>query len=420
MTGSKEHCGFSGGRRRLAGLALGLVAALVAGVIVSPAASAQTFKSLYSFTGGTDEGFPDGPFAQDAKGNLYGVTTFSQNGIGPGTVFRLDQAGKLKVLHAFGGGGNDDGANGLSGVIRDAVGDLYGTTQFGGFDNQGVVFKVSGTGKESVLYRFAGGQDGIGPTAGLVRDAPGNLYGTTSGSALCLECGTVFKVSPAGKQTVLYRFKGPPDASHVLTGNLVLDASGSLYGVSYYGGLKSGCAVTTFGCGTFFKLSPKGKGWSESALYRFKGGSDGAYPYSGLIKDSAGNFYGATEWGGNDGCSGLGCGTLFKIDSTGKETVLYRFTGGSDGDSPGQQIALDAEGNLYGTANSGGNPACQDGGCGTVFKLDTSGKLTVLHAFDGKDGAYPGTLLLDSAGHLYGATWQGGAYGAGTVFEITP
>ena len=352
--------------RRLAGIALTLALSLAA--IAALPAQARTFKTLYTFTGEKDGGTPTGPFAIDAKGNLYGVTVWSQNGIGPGTVFRLDQAGKLKVLHSFGGGGDGDGANGTSGVIRDAAGNLYGTTQLGGFDNQGVVFKVSGTGKEKALYRFTGGMDGIGPTAGLVRDGAGNLYG-----------------------------------------------------VSYFGGLTKGCAVTTSGCGTFFKLSPNGKGgWKETVLYKFKGGSDGAYPYSGLITDANGNFYGATEWGGNSGCGGLGCGTLFEIDSTGKETVLYRFTGGSDGDSPGEQIALDAEGKIYGTANNGGNPACQNGGCGTVFKLDTTGKLTVLHAFDGKDGAYPGTLLLDSAGHLYGATWQGGSNSNwGTLFEIT-
>ena len=270
----------------------------------------------------------------DAEGNIYGVTFYSQNGVGAGTVFKLSQVGKLTVLHSFGGSG--DGANSSSGVIRDAAGSLYGTTLDGGKDNWGVVFKVDVSGKETVLYSFTGVRDGVEPTAGLVRDAAGNLYGTTSafGSA-CIECGTVFKVSPAGKQTVIHRFKGPPDASHVVTGNLVLDANGNLYGASYYGGLTSGCAVTTWGCGTVFELSPNGKGgWSETVLYKFKGGTDGAYPYSGLVRDANGNFYGTTEWGGNTGCDGLGCGTLFKLDSTGKETVLYRFTGGSDGAAP--------------------------------------------------------------------------------------
>jgi uncharacterized repeat protein (TIGR03803 family) len=383
-------------------------------------ANAQTFKTLYSFTGQKDGGFPDGPFALDAQGDLYGVAGFSQNGLGPGTVFKLSQAGKLTVLHSFGGRSDGDGDLPGSGVIRDAAGNLYGTTVGGGKDNWGAVFKVDVSGKEAVLYSFTGGEDGHFPDAGLVRDGAGNLYGTTSGGAVCLECGTVFKVGPTGKQTVIHRFKGPPDASHVLTGNLVLDASGNLYGASYYGGLTSGCADTTWGCGTVFELSPNGKGgWSETVLYKFKGGTDGAYPYSGLVRDASGNFYGTTAGGGNSSCDGLGCGTLFKLDSTGRETVLYRFTGGSDGEIPGEQLALDAHGNLYGTAERAGNSACMDG-CGTAFELDTAGKLTVLHAFDGKDGAYPGTLLLDSAGNLYGATFQGGTYNWGTVFEITP
>ena len=169
-----------------------------------------------------------------------------------------------------------------------------------------------------------------------------------------------------------------------------------------------------------FEVSPNGKGgWSETVLYRFKKGTDGAYPFSGLVRDAEGNFYGTTEWGGNTGCGGLGCGTVFKLDSTGKETVLYRFTDGSDGSAPGQQLGLDAEDNLYGTALNGGSTACRYG-CGTAFKLDTSGKLTVLHAFDGTDGAYPSALLRDDVGNLYGTTSAGGTSNWGTVFEITP
>lgn len=400
--------------------AIALAWALSLAATILPA-RAQTFKSLYSFTGGNDGMFPNGPLALDVGGNLYGVATYSQNGRGYGTVFKLSPAGKLTVLHSFGGGNDGDGANGTSGVIRDAVGNLYGTTWGGGLNNQGVVFKVSKTGKESVLYRFTGGNDGEEPAAGLVRDDAGNLYGTTGASGLCVGCGTVFKLSSTGKETVLRRFKGPPDAAHVLTGNQVLDAKGNLYGVSYFGGLTSGCFVPQQGCGTFFELSPNGKGgWSEKVLYKFKGGKDGAYPNSGLLSDGKGGFYGTTEWGGNSGCGGSGCGTLFKFDSAGKETVLYRFTGGKDGAAPGQQLVLDAEGNLYGTATEGGSDTCPDGGCGTAFKLDTSGKLTVMHAFGGTDGAYPGALLRDAVGNLHGATFQGGASSWGTIFEITP
>ena len=383
--------------------------------------SAQTFKTLYSFTGVNDGGNPNGPMAQDAEGNLYSVTNVSQGGTGAGTVFRLGPSRKLTVLHPFGGEGDGDGAWGSSGVIRDAAGNLYGTTWGGGYNNQGVVFEVGTSGKERVLHRFAGGIDGSQPTAGLVRDSAGNLYGTTGTGGKCAECGTVFKLDRAGKETVLYRFKGSPDAGHVLTGDLVLDANGNLYGVSYFGGLATGCIAPQAGCGTFFELSPNGEGgWKERVLYRFKGGRDGAYPHSGLVRDAEGNFYGSTDWGGNTACKNYGCGTVFKLDSTGKESVLYRFTGGSDGSEPGNVLALDTEGNLYGTAPTGGSDACRYG-CGTAFKLDTSnGKLTVLHAFNGTDGAHPSDLFLNAAGKLDGVTQMGGAYNWGTVFELAP
>ena len=213
-------------------------------------ARAQTFKTLYSFTGKKDGGIPDGPMALDAKGNLYGTAVTSQNGIGAGTVFRLDARRKLTVLHAFGGDEDGDGAFGSSGVIRDAAGNLYGTTWGGGYNNEGVVFEVSSSDKERVLHRFTvDGSDGSQPYAGLVRDGAGNLYGTTGGGGECAQCGAVFRLSDANKETVLYRFKGPPDAGHVLTGNLLLDASGNLYGVTYFGGLTSGGCVAA-GCGT--------------------------------------------------------------------------------------------------------------------------------------------------------------------------
>ena len=404
---------------RLACVVLAL--ALSLGAIAPLPARAQTFKTLYSFTGVNDGGNPNGPMAMDAEGNLYSVANVSQDGTGAGTVFRLDSSSELTVLHPFGGEAQGDGAWGSSGVIRDGTGNLYGTTWGGGYNNQGVVFEVRASGKEHVLHRFSGGNDGMEPTAGLVHDGAGNLYGTKGGGGNCAQCGTVFKLDKAGRETVLYRFKGPPDAGNVLTGNLVLDANGNLYGVSYFGGLTTGCIAPKAGCGTFFELSPNGKGgWKERVLYRFKGGADGAYPHSGLVRDAKGNFYGSTDWGGNTACRNYGCGTVFKLDSTGKETVLYRFTGGSDGSEPGNVLALDTQGNLYGTAPTGGSNAC-DFGCGTAFKLDTnSGKLTVLHAFDGTDGAHPSALLLNAVGKLDGVTPEGGASGWGTVFEITP
>jgi len=420
MASLRQLSGGSRGVRLAARAALTLWMAAALGIVSFSAASAQTFKLLYSFKNGKDGEFLSGPLALDAKGNLYGAAVYSQSGVGGGTVFKLSKAGKLTVLHAFAGGQNGGGSHDSSGVTRTADGTLYGTTWAGGFNNQGTVFKISKTGKETVLYRFTGGSDGDLPTAGLVRDRAGNLYGTTGAAGKCVTCGTVFKLNQAGKETVLYRLKGAPDAAHVLTGNMVLDANGELYGVPYYGGLTTGCFEPRYGCGTVFKLSPNGKGgYTENVVYMFQGGSDGAYPYSALIRDAAGDFYGTTEWGGNDGCNGSGCGTVFKLDTAGNESVLYTFTGGSDGEAPGQQLVLDSAGNLYGTASNGGNTACRYG-CGTVFELDTNGKLTVLHSFKGSDGAYPLALLRDGKGHLYGATNQGGRNNFGALFEITP
>jgi uncharacterized repeat protein (TIGR03803 family) len=230
----------------------------------------------------------------------------------------------------------------------------------------------------------------------------------------------VFEVSRTGKGKVLYSFQGPPDAGYVLTGDLVLDETGNLYGVSYYGGQTSGCVVPQSGCGTVFELSPNGtRGWNEKVLYRFKGGTDGAYPFAGLVRDTDGNLYGTTQWGGNSACEDFGCGTIFKLDPQGNETVLYRFSGGKDGAAPGEVLIRDGAGNFYGTATNGGSEECKQG-CGTVFKLDPSGKLSILHSFKGPDGALPCSLLRDSSGNLFGVTNLGGSANLGTIFEITP
>ena|SRR5579863_332070 len=162
-------------------------------------------------------------------------------------------------------------------------------------------------------------------------------------------------------------------------------------------------------------------------LHRFHGAADGEYPVAGLVQDAAGNLYGVAGWGGGKGCSGGGCGTLFKLDATGKFTVLHRFSGGADGSYP-DALIRDQEGNLYGVAGFGGGKECFEGqGCGTVFKVDVNGKFTVLHHFNGEDGALPQSLMLDKAGDLYGETENGGSghcyyqgyrIGCGTVFKL--
>jgi uncharacterized repeat protein (TIGR03803 family) len=223
-------------------------------------------------------------------------------------------------------------------------------------------------GKETVLYTFTGGTDGGGPQADLIRDKEGNLYGTTAygGDPSCSPygCGTVFKVDTSGHETVLYSFTATNGDGANPKAGLIRDAAGNLYGTTTDGGT-AGCTGNGFtGCGTVFKLDINNK---ESILYSFTGtGGDGGNPHAGLILDAAGNLYGTTSYGGFPGA-----GTVFMLDPSGKETVLYSFTGRLDGGGP-YGLVRDAAGNLYGTTIGGGNPKCGGGhgaGCGVVFKI---------------------------------------------------
>ena len=268
------------------------------------------------------------------------------------------------------------------------------------------MFKLDKTGKETVLYSFAGGSDGENPVAGLVWDAKGNLYGITSlGGASGY--GTVFKLDKAGKETVLHSFTGPAgDGAEPMAG-LTRDAKGNLYGTTVYGGSGTCKNGGLDGCGTVFKLDKTSK---ETVLYSFPGTeSDGTYPDAGLVPDAAGNLYDTTFGGGASGA-----GTVFKLDKTGKETVLYSFDG-ADGANPVAGLVWDAKGNLYGTTYNGAS------GYGTVFKLEKTGKETVLHSFVGTDGAHPyAGLVRDAKGKLYGTTYLGGSSDRGTVWKLTP
>lgn len=273
-----------------------------------------------------------------------------------------------------------------------------------------------------VLHSFSG-SDGASPWAGLVMDSSGNLYGTTDfgGSNACVGgCGTVFKLDTSGRLTVLHRFSGSDGASP--TTDLVIDSSGNLYGTTGAGG-SSDCAY--YGCGTVFKLDTSG---TLTVLHSFSGFSDGGWPYAGLVMDSSGNLYGmtVTGWGGSNACLLYGCGTVFKLDTSGSGfTVLHVIAGyPPDGGLPSGALVIDSSGNLYGTTLGGGafSNAC-GGACGTVFKLDTSRRLTVLHSFSGGDGANPyGGLVLDTSGNLYGTTVGGGSDACfnrcGTVFKL--
>jgi uncharacterized repeat protein (TIGR03803 family) len=362
-------------------------------------APAQTFTILYSFTNGADGGQPYASLVKDSAGNLYGTTAVG-GASNFGTVFKVDQTGKETVLYSFGGGA--DGANPWTGLVWGPANHLYGTTEAGGASGFGTVFRISKAGKKTVLYNFIGtGGDGAYPFARLVWDGVGNLYGTTYKGGASGN-GTVFRLAKTGKETVLYSFKGGADGENPYAG-VVRDASGNLYGTTF--------GAFGVGYGTVFKLNTARK---ETVLHGFTGGDDGGYPYyGGLVRGSAGNLYGTTSYGGGHQYFG----TVFKVNKAGKQTVLYSFTGGADGGQPNASVVRDGAGNLYGTTVGGGAS-----GHGTVFKLDKTGKETVLYSFTGgTDAAAPNAnLLRDAAGNLYGTTIAGGASGGGTVFKLAP
>jgi len=403
-----------------------LLAACMALSTMLPA-QAQTFSVLYSFKGTPDGQSPAGGIIRDHSGNLYGVTYGGGTSFG-GTAFKLSASGKETVLYSFLAG---YGANPDSTMAQDAKGNLYGTTDYGGAYNQGAVFKIDAKRNETVLYSFREGVPTFGflPNA-VILDEQGNLYGTTklgglTGGCLGYGCGVVFKFDRRGKKTVLYTFHGGTDGGYP-SGPIVRDAAGNLYGATAYGGDLS--CYSPYGCGTVFKLSPTGK---LTVLHSFTGtGGDGAQAWTGLVRDQQGNLYGATVDGGTGpNCTSdeNGCGTVFKVDKTGKETILHSFTGsGADNAPIYATLAVDVKGNIYGTTPNSGSGNCNSG-CGAVFMLDPTGKDTILHAFTGgADGQDPQTgVIVDSAGNIYGTTAAGGdlncngGYGCGTIYKLS-
>jgi uncharacterized repeat protein (TIGR03803 family) len=368
-------------------------------------AQAQTLKTLYAFTGGADGANPYfGDLVLDAKGNLYGTTLAGGAAPGLGVVYAVTPGGVEKVLYTF---SSASGCSPTAGLIRDAKGNLYGTTQACGPNGFGTVFKVSAGHTGTVLYNFTGGNDGGQPLAALLRDAEGNLYGTTNegGAEGCfgLGCGTVFEVTPDGTETVLHAFAGGADGENPVAA-LVRDSEGNLYGTTGQAGPEC--------CGTVFQLTPAG---TENILFGFNF-TDGTGPGPNrLVRAADGNIYGTTSSGGASGD-----GTIFEIAADGTETTLYNFTGAADGFAPYGGVIRDAKGNLFGTAFQGAGIDCNDAGCGTVYVLTPAGNFQVLHTFTGGlDGGNPAAgLVMDQVGSLYGTTYNGGAHGFGTVFKL--
>jgi uncharacterized repeat protein (TIGR03803 family) len=367
----------------------------IVGLSCVSAASAATEEVLHTFMGVTQRGAaPQGSLVADAAGNLYG-TTLRGGAYGYGTVFEVtpgsDGKWKESVLYSFQNG--NDGASPNPGLVFDAAGNLYGTSSSRGF---GSVFELSPSSKgwtETTLYAFQGGSDGVGPNGDLVFDTAGNLYGTTvggGGSNNC-GCGVVFELTlGAGgewTESVIHTFTSYPDGS-TPEGGLVIDEDGNLYGTTEYGGTWSANGPCTPGCGVVFEMIRDRHGvWSEIVLFRFNNSyssGDGVFPTGSLTLDASGNLYGAA-------------GVIFRLSrGSWKEEILYDFSDSDPEINPNGGLVFDTDGNLYGTSTTGGKGECPDGsaydGCGTVFQLSP-----------GKDGAWKEHTLYQFAGQNDGA-----------------
>jgi uncharacterized repeat protein (TIGR03803 family) len=371
--------------------------------------------TLYSFTGGNDGGNPQAALVQGSDGCFYGTT--QQGGTNNvGTVFRISTNGAFTSLYSFTGGSDGSGPNGL---VQGSDGHFYGTTagNWLGGTSYGNVFKITTNGVLTSLYSFTGGNDGGAPN-GLVQGSDGYFYGTTVGGGTN-GFGTVFKISTNGALTTVYSFTGGSDASS--PNGLVQGSDGNFYGTTDYGG--------TNNRGTVFKISPSG---AYTSLYFFSG-NDGAYPAAALVQGSDGYFYGTTAGTWED--HRFGNGTVFRISTNGALTSLYSFGGTNDGGNPVAGLVQGSDGNFYGTTENGGTPGVTwvgeggEWGHGTVFKISPNGALTSLYSFPrSNDGWGPSGLVQASDGNFYGTTEQGGTtnvlnynypLGAGTVFKIT-
>lgn len=374
-------------------------------VAISPAGQAQTpvFKSLYSFTGGTDGGDPVGTPLLNS-GFLFSAT---YHGGGPnspnfGSIFQFLPASGLGSYYYVFQGQPNDGQYPMGGLVADPYGDFYGTTSQGGFQEVGTIYQITG-GTEYVLYNFSG-PDGASPQGGLIMDADGNLYGTTTlGGAY--QSGTVFAFTTGYSLVTLHDF-GAHRKDGLGPGPNLFLSKGSLYGVTTQGGEHN--------WGTIFGINIRNK--TETILYNFRGGPNGGTPVGGLVGDRMGNLYGTTTVGGSAN-STAGNGIIFMINIENQFlTVVHTFQG-TDGSQPTGGLITDGNGNFFGTTYAGGAY-----GYGTIFEFNESGTFTTLYNFkNGADGAYPNSALtMDSSGNLYGAAPQGGTYHWGTLFEVTP
>lgn len=397
------------------------IALALAALGVAAQAQSYTESTFYSFgSTSTDGTGPEGTVAIDKTGNLYGITlgggsdkTVCPDGCG--TIFKIDSAGNESTLYEF-----TSYVDPRASLTIDAAGNLYGTASEGGNTSSvypqglGFVFKLTTAGKYSVLHKFAASQlEGADPWGPVTLDANGNIYGTTlfGGDLSCLEgagCGVVFEISAKGTYTILHSFSDSPDGAQPV-GNLLRDGIGNIYGTTDTGG--------TYGSGSMFKISAGGE---ESVVYSFcdRNGCEGGVSPAYLVRSAAGNFYGNALDGG-----ATNYGTIFEVSSAGAGSLIYTFcpdgesSGCSTGDHPNGPMVISG-GNLFGTTTAGADGGST--GAGVVYEMSTAGVDTVLYRFldDGSTGRDPQGISMDSAGNLYG-TATSGPNGAGVVFKLT-
>lgn len=391
---------------------------------MASAAFAQTFNTLASFDGVNGSNPFYGSLVQGRNGNYYGTTKLGGMGScyfgnGCGAIFEVTPGGTLEGLYSFCSHNNcASGDIPLSGLLLASDGDAYGTAWYGGssgfpcFQGCGTIYKVA-KGTVSTLYNFCAQldcADGAAPYAALIEGSDGNFYGTTSVYGP-FSGGSVFRITPAGQLTTLYSFcqqSGCTDGEYPNAG-VVQGSDGNLYGTTYYGGAN--------GWGTAFKVTPKG---TLTVLHSFAGTpTEGGYPSAGLVQGADGAFYGTALHGGANTCF-EGCGTVFKVTSSGVFKTLHTF-GGADGSLPGAGLIQATDANFYGTTTGGGND-----NAGTVFRISPTGTLETLYSFCAQtnctDGATPwGALLQATNGTFYGTTYGGGnssCQDCGTVFSL--
>lgn len=368
-----------------------------------------TYTVLYSFSGSTDGAFPNGGLL-NVDDTLYGTTSGGgrhrcirhRARLFCGTVFAITTSGAETQLYRF-RGKRKDGASPNGGLI-DVDGAFYGTTNGGGVYGYGTVYSITPSGAETVLHSFARSGDGSKPVAGLV-SMQGTLYGTTPNGGKYGD-GTVYSITPSGLETVLHSFGGQSgDGASPLAA--LVSVNGILYGTTPNGGVH--------GDGTVYSITPSG---TEHVLHDFGGAGDGKYPSEGRLYVK-GKLYGLTTDGGTGSCH-QGCGTVFALTTSGKETVLYSFRRSKNSAWFPYGTLTNVDGTLYGMASA----SCDSCSGSAVFAIARSGSEKVIYRFDNLiDGQFPNGQLADVNGTLYGTTANGGAgesCSCGTVFALTP